>query len=90
MLQNNHQPLDDGGGENPSIDWVNINSTHQYIVIVFQQNEPGVGFSYSIQAALFGGNEAYPRVDTKTVYSTPFYQQTHCETTPVVAVLSCL
>jgi hypothetical protein len=85
MLQNNHQPLDDGGGENPSIDWVNINGTHQYIVIVFQQNEPGVGFSYSIQAALFGGNEAYPWVDTKTVYSTPFYQQTHCETTPVIA-----
>ena len=33
LLQNNHQPLDDGGGENPSIDWVNINGTHHILLL---------------------------------------------------------
>ena len=90
ILQNNKQPLDNGGGENPSIDWVNINNGYKrYVVIVFQQNEVGTGFPYSIQAEVFGGFGLnpflYPKLQTQTIYNSG-YQYSHAEATPVVSI----
>ncbi len=91
-LMNNGKPLDVSGGSHPSIDWVLTNGPlpRSYIVITFQQKEPGTGYHYSIQAVVFAGliakdgNSIYSKIQTETVYSG--YESSQINTTPVIAM----
>ncbi|HEY6906739.1 MAG TPA: T9SS type A sorting domain-containing protein, partial [Ignavibacteriaceae bacterium] len=92
-IMNGGEPLDAGTGENPSIAGVCIDGDYNYVVVVFQQSEAGIGFPYSIQLNVFGGLMPedplllYPKLQTATIYSSG-YQYTHNEAAPSIAIRS--
>jgi hypothetical protein len=54
VLMNNGLPLDNNGGESPSLSWISINGESPiYVVIVFKQTESGSPFRFSIQAVVY-------------------------------------
>ncbi len=59
ILRNDAKPLGFGGGKNPVIDWVKINSSgYIYTVVVFQYPFPSPGHGYQIIVDVFG-NETF-------------------------------
>lgn len=86
-LMNDGNPLDNGGGKLPSIDYTVIN-THNFIVIVFQENSGAPPNSSSIKAVVYRsrwGDLPFQYFETETIYSSLFYSY---NTNPVISISS--
>jgi hypothetical protein len=77
VLKNGAQALGFGGGKNPTIDWVKINSSGAvYAVVVYQYPFPSPGHGYQIFVNIYG-NETFdypldlPLLQQAEIYSEP-------------------
>ena len=89
-LMNNGHPIDNGGGKNPSIDFVYFNSTGLagtiFVVIVYQ--EPGYLNYSNLKALVYKGFDdlnGFTNIQTATVYSSNDFYSSYDED-PVIAI----
>ena len=86
QLENNHQPLDNGEGKLPSIDFASKNSSTERIVIVYQEKY-GSNSKIKMKYFIRGYNEVLVFTDEKEIATvTGDYYATN--TTPVVGLHS--